>query len=247
MIRRALLVTGLLLVLVGGCADSSEATVRPSLVPSATPVPTARASPSTTTASASPPSTRDPSPSPSTSPSPLASLRASSGIALGVSDETYTVTGTTASALVAGMRAKSLHDRAGEAAFAVTTWDVTWSYGYRERTGTCEIQDLVVRIEVSVLMPSWDPPPGTDAGLVARWNRFIDALRRHERGHEQNGIDRAKDIRGRMLGLESRSSCPRLERAADAAGAKVIDAGQYWDRTFDDETDHGATQGAVFP
>ena len=164
-----------------------------------------------------------------------------------MSDETYPVTGTTASALVAAMRAKALRDRLGEPGFALTTWYITWSYRYREGTGTCEIRDLVVRIDISVLMPSWAPPASADAGLVTRWKRFIDALRRHERGHEQNGIDRAKEIRDAMLGLGSRSSCPRLERAADAAGAKVIDAGQDWDRTYDDRTDHGATQGAVFP
>ena len=240
-------VLGVVVFFVAACTGSSVATVGPSVLPSATSVATGTANPSTAIPSPSAASTPAPSSGPSASPSPLASLRAATGIVLDASDETYRVTGTTASALVAGMRAEALKDRVGESAFAITTWDMTWSYGYNERSGSCSIQDLVVQIRISVLMPFWEPPPGTDAGLIARWNGYIDALRRHERGHEQNGLDRAKEVRDAMLALPPRSTCTALERTADAAGAAVIDAGNDWDRTYDDDTDHGATQGAVFP
>ena len=200
-------VLGAVVFLLAACTGSSVATVGPSVMPSATSVATGTASPLTATASPS----AVPSSAPSASPSPLESLRAATGIVLEASDETYRVTGTTASALVAGMRAQALRDRVGESAFAITTWDVTWSYGYNERSGSCSIQDLVVRVTISVLMPSWEPPPGTDAGLIARWNGYIDALRRHERGHEQNGLDGAQEVRDAMLALRPRSTCAALE------------------------------------
>jgi predicted secreted Zn-dependent protease len=143
------------------------------------------------------------------------------------------------------MRAEGLRDRAGEAGFAITTWDVAWMYRYDEGPGTCSIDDLALRVEITVLMPAWDPPPGTDAGLMARWTRYIDSLRRHERGHELNGLETAKEVRDDLLELGSRTSCASLERAADAVGERAIRAGNERDRDYDDRTDHGATEGAV--
>ena len=160
---------------------------------------------------------------------------------------TYPVTGTTASALLRAMRARALRDRTGEAVFALATWNVTWSYRYRTRSGSCSIADLTVRADIRVLLPKWRPPATADPALVQRWRSFGEALRRHERGHELNAIRVARRTRAALLALGSRSTCTKLEHAADAAGRKIGDAGRDRDRDYDDETDHGATRGAVFP
>jgi predicted secreted Zn-dependent protease len=96
-------------------------------------------------------------------------------------------------------------------------------------------------------MPSWEPPAEADAELVADWGRYVEALRRHERRHEENGVGRAVEIRDTLLALGPRSTCADLEVAADAAGEEILEAGRAWDRRYDDDTDHGATEGVVFP
>jgi predicted secreted Zn-dependent protease len=179
--------------------------------------------------------------------SPYPSLRTPPGIELVATTSTYPIGGATAPALVDAMQAKALRDPSGDAAFALTTWDITWSYAYRERPGACSIDDLAVRADISVVMPSWEPPAEADVDLIADWGRYVDALRRHERGHEENGLGRATDVRDTLLALGARSTCASLEQAADAAGEKIIEAGLEWDRRYDDDTGHGATQGVVFP
>ena len=145
------------------------------------------------------------------------------------------------------MDARSLRDSNGEASFATTSWKVTWSYDYGMRSGSCSVADLAVSLKIRVLLPKWRQPAAADPALVERWQIFMDALERHERGHELNGIRVAGRVRAALRALGSRSTCARLERVADAAGGKVIEGGRDRDREYDDATDHGATQGAVFP
>jgi predicted secreted Zn-dependent protease len=163
-------------------------------------------------------------------------------------DATYAISGDTATALVAEMGAQNLLDEAGDAVFALTTWNVVWTYDWVTGPGpSCGIGDLAVSVAIETTLPTWKPPPTAAAHLVDSWERYTEALVIHERGHVQNGLNRAAEIVAAMASIDHKPTCDALESSADAAGAAIIDEGRTWDVTYDADTIHGATQGASFP
>lgn len=162
-------------------------------------------------------------------------------------DSTYAITGNSAAELVAAMRAHGLVDRAGDRVFALTTWYVDWTYDWVTLPGgRCAIGNLDVRVDIHTTLPTWKLPSTADAQVIAGWRRFTEALLIHERGHAQNGLDRAAEIASAMAGIDPELTCSALESSADAAAAAILAEGRRWDVLYDDETDHGATQGAIF-
>jgi predicted secreted Zn-dependent protease len=187
-------------------------------------------------------------PTPRPSPTGTPALRLPAGVTVESREASYPITGDSAAALVEAMATRGLRDEAGDAAWALTTWDVVWNYQYVARQGGgCGLGDIRVSVRIEVLMPSWSAPATADGSLVDRWRRFIAAVSVHERGHVQNALDRAGEVATTLPLLDPAATCDALERVADADGAAIIDRGRAWDRDYDDETGHGATQGAVFP
>jgi predicted secreted Zn-dependent protease len=229
------------IALLSGCSGTPLGT-------SASPSPSAPPSPSIVRATLVATAT---STAPQTVESPGTGLpppRLPAGASADVDDITYQVTGDSADDLVAAMEAKHLRDEAGDSAFALTTWSIRWTYRFVDAVGGgCGLTGAEVIVEVDVLIPSWTPPATADATTVDRWGRFINALEVHERGHVQNGLDRAGEIAVALSTIEPEATCPALEDAADAATGAIIKKGNDFDRTYDDQTNHGATQGAVFP
>ena len=233
----------LVLLTLSGCGGPTVVATAPAVLATAS-LPTA-----TPTASASaPPPTPSAAPTPRTSPGALPPLEPPDGVILKMRDANYAISGDTAAELVAEMVAEKLVDPAGDAGFALTTWDVDWTYKYVSGPGgSCGIGALVVKVDIKTTLPTWKPPPTATALLVDNWTGFIEALVVHERGHAQNGLDRAGQILVAMGRVDPKRTCKALERVADAAGETILANGRQWDITYDAETDHGATQGASFP
>jgi predicted secreted Zn-dependent protease len=72
-------------------------------------------------------------------------------------------------------------------------------------------------------------------------------LKTHEAGHQQIAIEAGREIRQTLKGLPAYLSCSELEQAADAAGQNILDQFREKEKSYDQTTKHGATQGARFP
>jgi predicted secreted Zn-dependent protease len=132
-------------------------------------------------------------------------------------------------------------DRYGHHVYAVTAWQVKWRYPYvRDKSG-CRTGPVKTSVTVTMQLPNWIP---VRTDLEQEWNRFSRALREHENGHRDNGLDTASAIAEALAALRPRSSCEQLEVAADAEGARLIQAGRKRDEEYDWKTNHGVTQGA---
>lgn len=55
------------------------------------------------------------------------------GVTVEDHEASYPIAGDSAAALVEAMAARGLRDEAGDAAWALTTWDIAWSYQYVAR------------------------------------------------------------------------------------------------------------------
>jgi predicted secreted Zn-dependent protease len=158
----------------------------------------------------------------------------------------YDIAGSSGSALRAAMERLGPKDPVTGTPYAgFTRWRIRWSYDY-EAAGSCSITDVRVVARIQITLPRWRGVRRADASLAREWLRFVAALRRHENGHAAIARAAARRIAGRLASLRVFRSCPRLERAADAAGARILDETRAAERAYDARTGHGDTQGARF-
>ena len=127
----------------------------------------------------------------------------------------YDIDGRTARELKAAMA-----ESGPQGYWAYTTWYVQWS-------GDCRVS-----VKIDYIMPHWADRADGDARLQAEWDRMIEHLWEHEKGHAQHGIEAAREI-----------------EASHCAGDPhtITDRWANEDNVYDDETNHGVTQGVRLP
>jgi predicted secreted Zn-dependent protease len=131
-----------------------------------------------------------------------------------------------------------LRDGARYAAF--TDWEVT--YCVRPPEAPTMRPQVDVGALAVVRLPLLRPPRTTPPALVERWSQYVDALRRHERGHVAIARAAVIAVRHALADLPPGAPPPVVQRAASFALAEIHAA----ERAYDADTRHGATQGAVF-
>jgi predicted secreted Zn-dependent protease len=121
---------------------------------------------------------------------------------------------------------------------AYVDWNISWNWpGYG--TSDCDLSSAEVGYELSVTMPRWTPSADANPELVAKWENYIRALKTHEAGHLENIINNYQTV---LTAIQS-ATCD----TADAAATTSLETLRKSDAVYDSETNHGATQGAVFP
>jgi len=152
--------------------------------------------------------------------------------------EPYAVTGSTANEI-----RQSINQNRGRDYDAYTDWFISWQY----TTSLCDGSGLRVTVDVTYSVPEWNPPVGADPALVESWESYIDALFCHEFGHALHGLEAANDVYDELSSIDTGGDCAAQQELADAAFQSIIDEYAALEVAYDDETNHGATMGAVFP
>jgi predicted secreted Zn-dependent protease len=152
--------------------------------------------------------------------------------------ETYSVTGSTANEIRQSINA----NRDGDYD-AFTSWYLTWQYA----NDACDGSGLVVLVEIEYSLPEWDAPPAADPALTDEWSTYMDALLCHEYGHAEFGLDAANDVYATLSAIDAGGDCAAQQTQADAAFQSILDDYIAREIAYDEETNHGATMGAVFP
>jgi predicted secreted Zn-dependent protease len=152
--------------------------------------------------------------------------------------ETYSVTGSTANEIRQSINA----NRDGDYD-AFTSWYLTWQYA----NDACDGSGLVVLVEIEYSLPEWDAPPAADPALTDEWSTYMDALLCHEYGHAEFGLDAANDVYATLSAIDAGGDCAAQQTQADAAFQSILDDYVAREIAYDEETNHGATMGAVFP
>lgn len=134
--------------------------------------------------------------------------------------------------------AKEIQSKGPEGYAGYTNWYIRWGWPGFDRE-ECDLTKAWITAKVSLTMPSWVPPADAPEDLIQNWYRFSQALNVHEQGHVNNVV---KALPLLQKAIQS-SDCI----TADSAANQVLDKLRGWDVQFDDKTDHGRTQGAVFP
>ncbi|GAB4500496.1 MAG: hypothetical protein Fur0035_00360 [Anaerolineales bacterium] len=161
----------------------------------------------------------------------------------------YDIQGSSASKLRQQMSALGPPDpKSGQIFDARTDWEIAWRFYYqRSLTGGCSIARAEVDVNLTFTFPRWLAPADAAPGLIKKWESYQQALKAHEQQHADLAIAGGEEIYNAILAVPPAATCPDLENAANAAARQRFDQIQARQEAYDSETNHGATQGAVFP
>ncbi len=154
----------------------------------------------------------------------------------------YEVEGNTSAELRAALDRLGPEDDSGRHD-AYTKWYVRWFYDYERSEAACSLKNVRATLEVTYTLPRWQ---GANGALGERWHRYLTALRTHEKGHAQNGVDAARFIVTELSKLPAQPDCDAAATNANAKANAELATARARDRAYDEETKHGATQGATF-
>ncbi len=175
---------------------------------------------------------------------PLAISTANAGLKTNVKTTTYDVFGNTVNEVrnqLSACTPFSPYD-------AYTSWYINWQYGflYTEEDG-CKLTDATVGVQVQHMYPKWQSSAGAENGLATKWQNYISKLTLHEEGHRSRYIQYGQKILSGLQTMPTQNDCSVLEQQANSKAGAFVEELKQIDAAYDDETGHGATQGAVFP
>jgi len=128
----------------------------------------------------------------------------------------------------------------------LSQWRYSYQYTYGGGNGRCRLTEAQVLLRSVIVLPRWTNV-STAPPLVARgWRPFVQALRAHEEGHRSRALAQGATLWTALLGLEA-SDCSALEDRVRETADTVLAEGQAQQVRYDEETGHGAAQGATWP
>jgi predicted secreted Zn-dependent protease len=156
--------------------------------------------------------------------------------------EYFDVRGATARELRADLSRVGPVGETGIRGDGYTEYRIAWRFSMTSKDGVCRAQDVEVDLDVRMMLPRWNPPPGVDADLIATWDRFSDVLREHEDGHHRIAIAAAKEVRRKLRSRGKASDCRVLEARMNATANEVLGEYRRKQADFDRKTDYGRVQ-----
>ena len=155
----------------------------------------------------------------------------------------YDVEGADIRALLASLRQRGPSDGHGTWA-ASTSWVFRWAYQPTVDT-TCRVQTARVNLELSYTYPRWDAPASVAPNVSTAWQGYLARVELHEHGHRDIAEAAANDLAQALEALPGQASCDALAETARATAAELLARHAQAQVSYDRETGHGATQGAV--
>jgi len=161
----------------------------------------------------------------------------------------YTVRGNSPQQLRQQLNQLGPISRTGRRFDGNTKWRIRWNYGYSNRPNQCQLTNAQITVNVTITMPRWQTQANAPIQLKQRWQRYIKALQLHENGHRDHGVAAARELTNslRQLGQRRFSSCTAMSQQFKQTSDRIISYYSQRDRDYDRVTQHGRTQGAVFP
>lgn len=156
----------------------------------------------------------------------------------------YVIEGRSEPELVAQMNAKGYLDEHSRY-WGYTSPQLKWSFDTKSVDGRCHLVDPKVMLIITTTLPTWTPPPGTSAAMLAKWRAFDRAIRHHEGEHAQIARDAARELVVLMRKHRSDVSCSGLDASLQAEGRVIMRKADAASVELDKRTGHGATEGVA--
>lgn len=186
--------------------------------------------------------------SPGAAPADSPSTESSDGYVLHQRFNYYSVTGDDGNAVRRSLDRLGPLGIDGKRYDGYTKWDVHWEYATRsDVSGGCALVSSSIVLNVDMTLPQWQPSSDVPEMLKRRWSIYLVALRTHEDGHIQNAGLEAAAINQLMQTIGPQSDCDLLDQKLHDLGQQILQHYKDNDVEYDQRTEHGRWQGAVFP
>lgn len=130
----------------------------------------------------------------------------------------------------------------GQIFHGYTSWEVRWRFRYEPRPdGRCVLSAVNVDLHARMQLPQL---VDATAKMDQQFQVYVRALETHERGHYLFGQRARHDVETHLLALNPEASCAALEARANRDSQAIIARLQKEEKSYDQQTRAGATQGA---
>lgn len=158
----------------------------------------------------------------------------------------YSIVGNTARELLREMETKGPPPAfGGKAYFARTEPYYTWNLEPISQGDKCSVGLFDVSVEITYTVPYWEDQSRAGKRLSGYWDKFMDNLWVHEKGHGDIAVATAVDIAKIIKGTSPASGCAALFKNIDSSVADFLKRDRR-QQEYDAATQHGKTQGAFF-
>ncbi len=127
---------------------------------------------------------------------------------------------------------------------AVTTYQVSWSYGFHVSNSVCRLSDVRVGMHINQYLPLFVPSAATPQTTASSWQQYIAVLQQHENGHVAIDTDYAKRLTAALQNLAT-TDCGSIAAQASTITDSYVTMLNTANDLYDSRTNHGLTQGAV--
>lgn len=124
-----------------------------------------------------------------------------------------------------------------------TQWQIHWDYRWWETPHSCKITTAQTTLTVTYTLSQIAKDHPVNAKTRQTFERYLEALYRHEQNHKNFGLYAAREIEKSLLNLPAFSQCSQLEQNANQLGQRLIEKYHQRDIEYDRQTDHGRTAG----
>ena len=130
---------------------------------------------------------------------------------------------------------------------SITNWKVKWDYGHNRTSQACTTNSLTVTVEIVFHLPKWARTGNAPQPLVEKWDTYIENLQTHENGHRDRAVEAATELTSAVKELPPVRTCAELDREVQDLSRERMKKLNKEQVEYDAVTNHGKTQGAVFP
>jgi predicted secreted Zn-dependent protease len=161
--------------------------------------------------------------------------------------EFYDINGSTEKDLKQEMRRKGVTGDDGKKYEAITRWLVRWNYDHTRGTESCSADSFQLIIEIVFRYPRWTRMEDAPHALMDKWEGYMKHLTAHENGHRDMVLQAAAGLSRAVSDMPPAQTCAQLDREVRILSRTRMNKLNDDERQYDEATNHGATQGAIFP
>jgi predicted secreted Zn-dependent protease len=132
---------------------------------------------------------------------------------------------------------KSPHD-------ASTEWRIQWNAFVSRNGDQCYCTSFETTTMITVTLPKWIPPTNTPPAVREAWAKYLRALEQHEAGHADIALAATAEMHKRIKEIRSEADCDALRTKVKTECDAILEAHRAREKEYDQQTRHGATQGA---
>ncbi|WP_367990662.1 DUF922 domain-containing protein [Vibrio sp. NTOU-M3] len=125
-----------------------------------------------------------------------------------------------------------------------TDYNVAWKYTYAKSDGICSIATAEVNVNTKYVMPKLSLRSSANSDIKHKFDTYFDKLMAHERNHHNFGVQAAKEIE-QLIFYWAPESCQTIGDSINGEAHRIINYYGEQDRIYDEETNHGYTEGVV--